>query len=66
MQGTANHPADLRPRAIDLNGDGRLDLLVEFWMDTLTFGPDDIAADLWGQTRRGVQFSGSDLVQIVR
>lgn len=50
----------------DVNGDGRDDLLVEFRVDELRLDSVTIVVDLWGQTRGGVAFTGSDLVQIVQ
>jgi hypothetical protein len=32
----------------------------------LRLNPGDIITDIWGQTRRGVVFTGSDLVEIVQ
>ena len=64
--GDADHPGDTRARAVDVNGDGRADLLVELDIDRLRLNPGDIIVDLWGMTRRGVAFTGSDLVEIVQ
>ncbi len=64
--GGADHPADTRARPVDVNGDGRADLLVELDIDRLRLNPGDIIVDLWGMTRRGVAFTGSDLVEIVQ
>lgn len=66
LQGDDRNPGNVRTRVTDVDGDGRLDLWVEFRTDRLNFGGLDIVADVWGQTQRGVPFSGSDLVQIVR
>ena len=51
---------------MDVNGDGRADLLVNSYIDRLRLNPGDIIVDLWGMTRRGVAFTGSDLVEIVQ
>jgi hypothetical protein len=64
--GGADHAGDTRARPVDVNGDGRADLLVELDIDRLRLNPGDIIVDLWGMTRRGVAFSGSDLVEIVQ
>jgi hypothetical protein len=64
--GGADYPADTRAGAVDVNGDGRLDLLVEFRIDRLRLTPGDIVVDVWGQTRGGDAFGGSDLVEIVQ
>jgi hypothetical protein len=64
--GGADHPADIRASVVDVNGDGRADLLVEFRLDRLRLTPGDIVADVWGQTRSGGLFGGSDLVEIVQ
>jgi hypothetical protein len=54
-----------RTTVVDVNGDGRIDLLAEFRVDELTLTPGDIVVDLWGQMRGGAAFTGSDLVEIV-
>jgi hypothetical protein len=64
--GGADHPGDTRARAADVNGDGRADLLVELAIDRLRLNPGDIIIDIWGQTRRGVVFTGSELVEVVQ
>ena len=64
--GDADHPGNTRARAVDVNGDGRADLLVELAIDRLRLNPGDIIVDLWGMTRRGVAFTGSDLVEVVQ
>jgi hypothetical protein len=53
----------VKAAAVDLNADGRPDLRVEFRIDQLHFGDIDIVTDVWGQTRGGMQFSGSVLVR---
>lgn len=64
--GGADHPADVQASEVDVNGDGRMDLLVKFRVDGLRLTPVDIIVDLWGRTSRGgVQFTGSDLVSVV-
>lgn len=55
-----------RTRIEDVNGDGRLDMMVEFPVARLKFNDHDIVAELWGRTRRGIPFSGTDLVQLLR
>ena len=64
--GAADHLALTKVRAVDVNGDGRRDLLVEFKIDRLDLIPGDIVVDLWGRTWRNVAFTGSDLVEIVQ
>ena len=51
---------------MDVNGDGRADLLVALDLDRLRLTPGDIIVDVWGMTRRGAAFTGSDLVEIVQ
>jgi hypothetical protein len=63
--GTADHLALTRARAVDVNGDGRRDLFVEFKIDRLSLIPGDIVVDIWGRTWRNLAFTGSDLVEIV-
>jgi hypothetical protein len=63
--GAAGVPARASASAVDVNGDGRRDLLVEFELDRLELIPGDIVVDVWGRTRRNVAFTGSDLVEIV-
>jgi Alpha/beta hydrolase domain len=55
-----------RTRIEDVNGDGRLDMVAEFPVARLKFNDHDIVAELWGQTKQGIPFSGTDLVQLVR
>jgi hypothetical protein len=55
-----------KTRIEDVNGDGRLDMVAEFTVAGLKFNDHDIVAELWGQTRQGIPFSGTDLVQLVR
>lgn len=62
--GIAPNPGDVRARVADVNHDGRPDLLLEFRLDRLALDPTDIVVDLWGMTRGGGAFGGSDLVQI--
>jgi hypothetical protein len=62
--GIAPNPGDVRARVADVNHDGRPDLLLEFRLDRLALDPTDIVVDLWGLTRGGGTFAGSDLVQI--
>jgi hypothetical protein len=64
--GDADHAAPRKVRRVDVNGDGRRDLLVEFQLDRLRLTPGDIVVDVWGWTWRGLQFTGSDLVEIVQ
>ncbi len=66
MHGVAADPGEVRTQVVDVNGDGRADLLVDFPLDRLRFGADDMVADLWGVTRQGVPFSGSDLIDLIR
>ena len=63
--GEADHPASTHRQKMDLNGDGRADLLVHFSRDRVRLQPGDVIVDLWGQTRRAVAFTGSDLVDTV-
>jgi len=65
QRGVADNPGGVNATVVDLNDDGRPDLRVEFRIDRLRFADIDIVADLWGETRSGLQFSGSDLVQVV-
>lgn len=53
-------------RIEDVNGDGRLDLVVDFAIGSMDFPTDHIIADVWGRSRNGVSFSGMDLVRLVR
>lgn len=55
-----------RTRVEDVNGDRRLDMMVEFPVARLKFNDHDIVAELWGRTRRGMPFGGTDLVQLLR
>ena len=55
-----------KTRVRHVNGDGRLDLIVDFPTAGLHFNDHDIVADVWGQTFNGVPFSGTDLVDIAR
>ena len=54
-----------RAREEDVNGDGLLDLVVHFRVKTLRFHPSDVIADLWGKTRDGTPFGGTDVVEVV-
>jgi hypothetical protein len=63
--GIAGIPGDIHSRLVDLNGDGRMDLQVDFRIPRLQLGTLDVVVDLWGVTRDGVPFTGSDVVQIV-
>lgn len=63
--GVAPNPGDVQADVRDVNHDGRPDLVVQLRMDRLPLHPDDIVVDLWGMTRGGRPFAGSDLVQIV-
>lgn len=66
QRGIADNPGGVRADVVDLNGDGRPDLKARFRVDRLQFSPIDVVADVWGETLGGLQFSGSDLVQVVR
>jgi hypothetical protein len=66
QRGVTSNTGDTKWKLVDLNGDGRKDLRVEFRRDRLTFTAIDAVADVWGETQGGVPFSGSDVVQIVR
>jgi hypothetical protein len=66
QRGSAKGPRGIRSRLADLDGDGRMDLQIAFPVNRLRFTDIDIVADLWGQTRRGVPFAGSDVVQVVQ
>src|SRR5688572_4488121 len=62
--GAADHPASTHGQVIDVNGDGRADLLVELEISRVQLVPGDLVLDLWGRTRGGVAFTGSDLVEV--
>ena len=62
--GAADHPASTHGKVIDVNGDGRADLLVEFDVDRVQLVPGDAVLDLWGRTRGGLAFTGSDLAEV--
>jgi hypothetical protein len=64
-QGVEKNPGNIVANVVDVNHDGRPDLVVEFRRDRLLLNPGEIIVDLWGSTRRGGTFSGSDVVQIV-
>jgi hypothetical protein len=66
MQGIADDPGFVFSNVMDFNGDERLDLIVEFRRDRLQLNTEDIIVDLWGSTRSGGQFTGSDVVKVVR
>jgi hypothetical protein len=61
----AESVGDVRAEAVDVNGDGLRDLRVEFRVDRLRFSAIDTVADVWGQTRGGNPFAGSDLVIVI-
>ena len=65
LRGEAPNPGGVDAQTVDLDGDGRLDLLVKFRRDRLYFTALDVVADVWGQTRGGVAFTGSDVIQLV-
>ncbi len=50
---------------LDINGDGRLDLLAQFPTKDLQLSPMDTAATLEGQFNDGTAFEGTDSVRIV-
>ena len=60
-----SHPVT-STRIEDVNGDGRLDMVAEFPVSRVKFNDHDIVAEVWGRTRQGISFSGTDLVQLVR
>jgi hypothetical protein len=62
----ASNPGGTRSTTVDVNGDGRADLVVEFRLDRVPLNPNDIVVDVWGRTRGGVVFTGSDVVEIVQ
>jgi hypothetical protein len=52
---------------VDVNGDGRADLVVSFPARDVTLSrPGDVVVDLEGRTWSGLPFSGTDLVDYVR
>ena len=64
--GGTDGPSNLvRVRVDDVNGDGRRDLVAEFRIEGLRFAQHDLVADVWGRTKRGVRFTGSDIVDVV-
>jgi hypothetical protein len=65
LQGIARTPARVNAREEDVNGDGRADLVVEFEVERLQFRTHDMVAELWGWTKDGRPFSGSDIVKLV-
>ena len=56
----------VKTRVADVDGDGRMDLVVDFPLAGVLFNDHDIVADVWGRTTGGIPFSGTDLVEIVR
>jgi hypothetical protein len=64
-EGIAGIPGDIHSRLVDLNGDGRTDMQVEFRVPRLRLGSLDLVVDLWGFTRDLVPFTGSDVVQLI-
>jgi hypothetical protein len=64
-QGVADNPGNIISNIVDVNADGRPDLVVEFRRDKLPLNVKDIIVDVWGSTRGGGAFAGSDVVQIV-
>jgi hypothetical protein len=57
---TGKRPA--RVRRQDVNGDGRTDLVAEFEIAEVSIAAHDLVLDLWGRTRGGSPFTGSDTV----
>jgi hypothetical protein len=53
-----------RVRLVDVNGDGRLDLVVEFDIDETGFQVGDTEGILTGQLLDGTAFSASDAVSV--
>jgi hypothetical protein len=66
MQGLADGPNHVDAQYHDINGDGRVDMVVEFRLDTLRFSAHDTVAELWGVTKDRKAFTGSDVVELVR
>jgi hypothetical protein len=63
LQGaTGKRPA--RVRRQDVNGDGRADLVAEFETAEVPLNPHDLVLDLWGRTKGGAPFAGSDVVTL--
>jgi len=50
---------------VDVNGDGRLDLLLHFEVQQTGIDRGDIKACLTGKTREGVDVKGCDSITIV-
>jgi hypothetical protein len=49
----------------DVDGDGRLDLLLFFKTESLVLSRDAKEATLAGTTKEGIPFSGTDTVKVV-
>jgi len=65
-QGAADNPGNIVANITDVNHDGRDDLVVQFRRDRLHLNSNEIIVDVWGSTRRGGAFAGTDVVQIVQ
>lgn len=65
--GRARPASGDRGDIVDVNGDGRADLVVSFPARDVTLSrPGDVVVDLEGRTWSGLPFSGTDLVDYVR
>jgi len=64
-QGDADNPGNIIKKTVDINHDGRDDLILEFRRDRLHLNPNEIIVDVWGSTRGGGAFSGTDVVNIL-
>jgi len=53
------------PQLVDLNGDGKLDLLCHFDNQAAQFKPTDAEATLRGQTLDGMRFEGTGFMKVV-
>lgn len=62
--GRARHQGGVTTDLVDLDGDGRRDLVASFPFDRLHVNAADLVIDVWGRTHGGIQFTGTDVVDI--